>query len=252
MATGIIYLDIDDEITSAAARIRALEATQVALVLPYGSRVATSRMNFRLLAREADRSTNARLSIVAGDAATRALAASAGLPVFASVAEYEAALGTDGASRRPRRWSGRRHGRRRGRTRRSAGPRHGRCRGRRPRPRRRRGRDRAAPRAPQTAPIRATPAPTARPPSATATLGRAPRPPWRPLRSDAAATAPPTAVGAGLGRRSAGADAGPSRGRRRRPRIGRRRPRRAGGARAGDRRRRRRRPTSSCPRRRSS
>ena len=90
MATGTVYLDVDDEITSAAARIRGSEATKVALVIPYGSRIATSRMNFRLLSREAV-VNNRRLSIVASDAATRALAASAGLPVFASVAEYDAA-----------------------------------------------------------------------------------------------------------------------------------------------------------------
>src|SRR6187551_947346 len=91
MAAGIVYLDVDDEITSAAARIRGSEATKVALVIPYGSRIATSRMNFRLLSREAV-VNNRRLSIVASDAATRALAASAGLPVFASVAEYETAM----------------------------------------------------------------------------------------------------------------------------------------------------------------
>src|SRR6186713_598969 len=96
MATGVIYLDIDDEITSAAARIRSAEPRRVAVVLPYGSRVATSRINFRLLARDA-MSHEKRLSIVAGDAATRALAASAGLPVFATVAEYESSLGTEGA-----------------------------------------------------------------------------------------------------------------------------------------------------------
>ncbi len=90
MAAGIVYLDVDDEITSAAARIRSSTATKVALVVPYGSRIATSRMNFRLLSREAVVS-NRRLSIVSGDAASRALAASAGLPVFASVAEYEGA-----------------------------------------------------------------------------------------------------------------------------------------------------------------
>ncbi|HET9347373.1 MAG TPA: baseplate J/gp47 family protein [Candidatus Limnocylindrales bacterium] len=90
MASGTVYLDVDDEITSAAARIRGSEATKVALVVPYGSRIATSRMNFRLLSREAV-VNNRRLSIVASDAATRALAASAGLPVFASVAEYDAA-----------------------------------------------------------------------------------------------------------------------------------------------------------------
>ncbi len=91
MATGTVYLDVDDEITSAAARIRGSEATKVALVMPYGSRIATSRMNFRLLSREAV-VNNRRLSIVAADAATRALAASAGLPVFATVAEWEAAV----------------------------------------------------------------------------------------------------------------------------------------------------------------
>jgi hypothetical protein len=97
MATGTVYLDVDDEITSAAARIRGSEATKVALVIPYGSRIATSRMNFRLLSREAV-VNNRRLSIVASDAATRALAASAGLPVFASVAEYDAAAASGPSS----------------------------------------------------------------------------------------------------------------------------------------------------------
>ena len=84
MAAGTIYLDVDDEITSAASRIRSSDSTKVALVVPYGSRISTSRMNFRLLSREAV-INNRRLSIVAGDPATRALAASAGLPVFRQV-----------------------------------------------------------------------------------------------------------------------------------------------------------------------
>jgi len=100
---SIIYLDVDDEITSAAARIRAADADRVAVVMPHGSRVATSRINFRLLARDA-LTHERRLSVVAADAATRALAASAGLPVFASVSEYEGSLvgfeGTEGAGRR--------------------------------------------------------------------------------------------------------------------------------------------------------
>ena len=91
MADGVLYLDIDDEITSAAARVRAVAGGRVAVVLPYGSRVATSRINFRLLARDA-LTHEKRLSIIASDSATRALAASAGLPVFASVSEYEASL----------------------------------------------------------------------------------------------------------------------------------------------------------------
>ncbi|HET7728113.1 MAG TPA: baseplate J/gp47 family protein [Candidatus Limnocylindrales bacterium] len=84
----IVYLDVDDEITSAAARLRGAAESRVALVLPHGSRLSTSRMNFRLLAREAAQ-RGRELSIVAPDAGTRALAASAGLPVFASVAELE-------------------------------------------------------------------------------------------------------------------------------------------------------------------
>ncbi|MFL5724951.1 MAG: baseplate J/gp47 family protein [Chloroflexota bacterium] len=100
MATGTVYLDVDDEITSAAARIRDSEATKVALVVPYGSRISTSRMNFRLLSREAI-VNNRRLSVVASDPATRALAASAGLPVFGSVAEYDAAAASAAATSAP-------------------------------------------------------------------------------------------------------------------------------------------------------
>ena len=88
-ASSLVYLDVDDEITSAAARIRASDAEQLTLVLPYGSRLATSRINFRLLAREATE-RGKRLDIVCADASARALAAAAGLPVHASVAAYEA------------------------------------------------------------------------------------------------------------------------------------------------------------------
>jgi hypothetical protein len=91
VAGGIIYLDIDDEITSAAARVRSSDARRVALVPPYGSRVATSRINFRLLSRDA-LINEKQLAVVAGDPATRALAASAGLPVFGSVGEYESSF----------------------------------------------------------------------------------------------------------------------------------------------------------------
>ncbi len=97
----LVYLDVDDEITSAAARIRSTEADRITLVLPYGSRLATSRINFRLLAREAA-ARGKQLDIVCADASARALAAAAGLPVHASVAAFEAGRGapageTDGA-----------------------------------------------------------------------------------------------------------------------------------------------------------
>jgi hypothetical protein len=81
----LIYLDVDDEITSAAARIRAAESDTVTLVLPYGSRLATSRINFRLLAREAAE-RGKQIEIVTADASARSLAVAAGLTVHPSVA----------------------------------------------------------------------------------------------------------------------------------------------------------------------
>jgi hypothetical protein len=87
--SAIVYLDVDDEITSAAARIRTLEDERIALVLPLGSRLATSRINFRLLAREAE-ARGKRIEVITNDASARALAASAGLPTHVSVAAFEA------------------------------------------------------------------------------------------------------------------------------------------------------------------
>jgi len=95
---AIVYLDVEDEITTAASRIRHADGARLAIFVPFGSRVATSRINFRLLAREAQ-DAGRRLDIVAPDASARALAASAGLAVFASVGEYEEALADGGPAR---------------------------------------------------------------------------------------------------------------------------------------------------------
>jgi hypothetical protein len=86
-----LYLDGDDEITTAVARVRAADGPEVALVLPPGSRIGTSRINFRLLQREA-RDSDREVSIVTGDAGVRAVAVSAGLAAYASVAAYERRL----------------------------------------------------------------------------------------------------------------------------------------------------------------
>jgi hypothetical protein len=86
-----LYLDGDDEITTAVARVRAADGPEVALVLPPGSRIGTSRINFRLLQREA-LDSDREVVIVTGDAGVRAVAVSAGLVAYASVAEYERRL----------------------------------------------------------------------------------------------------------------------------------------------------------------
>ena len=82
---SLVYLDVDDEITSVAARIRAAEGDAVTLVLPFGSRLATSRINFRLLAREATE-RGKRIELITADASARSLAGAAGLTVHPSVA----------------------------------------------------------------------------------------------------------------------------------------------------------------------
>ena len=87
----IHYLDVDDEVTTAVARLRSSAEPHVALVLPAGSRLATSRINFRLLAREAA-ARDLRLAIVAPEAAVRAIAIAAGVPAYATVGSYEEAL----------------------------------------------------------------------------------------------------------------------------------------------------------------
>ncbi len=88
MAAQVIYLDVDDEITSAVTRIRQAPVGGVVIVVPFGSRLASSRINFRLLAREAT-VLRRDLTIVTPDAGTRALAASAGLVTHATVLEWE-------------------------------------------------------------------------------------------------------------------------------------------------------------------
>lgn len=86
-----IYLENDDEITTAIARLRAVTDGEVVLVVPPASRVATSRINFKLLAREAnERKLN--VAAVSDDPAVRALAVSAGLPTYDTIGAAENAL----------------------------------------------------------------------------------------------------------------------------------------------------------------
>jgi hypothetical protein len=87
----ICYLDPEDEITGAVARIRAVEDGEAVIVLPPGSRIATSRINFRLLAREAE-VKGLNLVAVSDEPGVRALAISAGLAAYDSVSAAEKGL----------------------------------------------------------------------------------------------------------------------------------------------------------------
>lgn len=90
-----LYLEADDELTTAAERLRSAGGDSLVLVLPPGSAIATSRINFRLLVREAER-LGRRLAIVSPDRTTVALAESAGLAAYGSVVEAEGGIGPGG------------------------------------------------------------------------------------------------------------------------------------------------------------
>lgn len=90
---SVIYLEIDDEITTAIARLRALTDGEAIVIVPPGSRIATSRINFKLLAREANE-RRLNIAAVSDDPQVRALAISAGLPTYDTLPGAEQALAT--------------------------------------------------------------------------------------------------------------------------------------------------------------
>jgi len=85
------YLDNDDEITDAVARLRGTDADNVVFVVPPGSRIATGRINFKLLAREAA-ARDLHMAVASPDEQVRALATSAGVLAAATPDAAEAAL----------------------------------------------------------------------------------------------------------------------------------------------------------------
>jgi hypothetical protein len=91
---AVVYLDPEDEITGAVARLRAMPGGDVIMVVPAGSRVATSRINFRLLGRES-RQRGLRLAVVSEEPGVRSLSSAAGVPAHANVEAAEAAFGKE-------------------------------------------------------------------------------------------------------------------------------------------------------------
>ncbi len=88
---AVWYLDNDDEITDAVARLRQATDERVVFVVPPGSRIATGRINFKLLAREAE-TRGLEMAIASPDEQVRALATSAGVLAAPTAEEAQAAL----------------------------------------------------------------------------------------------------------------------------------------------------------------
>jgi hypothetical protein len=88
---AVWYLDDHDEITDAVARLRNATDEAVVFVVPPGSRIATGRINFKLLEREAA-ARGLTMAVASPDEQVRAMAASAGVLAYATPSEAEAAL----------------------------------------------------------------------------------------------------------------------------------------------------------------
>lgn len=86
----LLYLEPDDEITGVVRRLRQTDAARVVLVAPGRSKATSSVVALRLLARLA--ADEKREIALVADAATRSLAAEAGVVGFASVAEAQAGV----------------------------------------------------------------------------------------------------------------------------------------------------------------
>ncbi|TMB83720.1 MAG: hypothetical protein E6J39_05820 [Chloroflexi bacterium] len=95
----ILYLEPDDEIPSVVRRVRESEVPRVVLVAPGRSKATSSSIGLRLLARHANE-VGIKLSLVA-DPAARTLAADAGIPAFASIADAQAEAGDPEQSAQP-------------------------------------------------------------------------------------------------------------------------------------------------------
>ena len=96
----LLYLEPDEEITSVVRRLRETDATRVVLVVPGRSRATASAVGLRLLASFAA-DAGRDLALVA-DGSTRALAAEAGIAVFATVADATAGTVSADAPTSPR------------------------------------------------------------------------------------------------------------------------------------------------------
>lgn len=86
--TQLIYLEPDDEITTVVRRLREADAPRLLLVASGRTKATTSAVALRLLAQVA--AEEGREVALVADAAARALAAEAGIPAFASVADANA------------------------------------------------------------------------------------------------------------------------------------------------------------------
>jgi len=82
----VIYLEVDEEITSVVDRLRKIEAEEVFLVIPKRANIIQSLVNLKLLKKQID-NLGKKVVIVTGDRIGRNLAAQVGFPVAQKLSE---------------------------------------------------------------------------------------------------------------------------------------------------------------------
>jgi len=92
----LIYLEVDEEITSVIERIKSCKGTKLGVVVPRGAMVLQSVVNLKLIEREAGKAKK-KVALITSDKVGRSLALQVGVPVFddakqAEVAEPEARI----------------------------------------------------------------------------------------------------------------------------------------------------------------
>ncbi len=92
---SVVYLEVDDEVTSVVRRIREVSGESVIVVAPGRSRAVSSVVALRLLSRAAEGA--GRGLLIVGDALTRSLAGEAGITAFPTLKDARHAGGSSTA-----------------------------------------------------------------------------------------------------------------------------------------------------------
>jgi len=90
----VIYLEPDDDITKVISRIKEIEATSVALVIPRGGALAQSIINLKILKKEVEKAKK-EISLVSNDKISKNLASQVGITVYSTANEAKSARATE-------------------------------------------------------------------------------------------------------------------------------------------------------------
>ncbi len=96
----LIYLEVDEEITSVIDRLKKSKGKRLGIVVPRGAMVLQSVVNLKLIEREAEKAKK-KVALITSDKVGRSLAMQVGVPVFDDAKQAEVAEPVARAERTP-------------------------------------------------------------------------------------------------------------------------------------------------------